>query len=133
MEVETDEQLRRVWYHPQVQRFTRLLERVTYNQPHRDIVWQYVEVPYFANLRDEVHFRPKVRGLVDVETGAKFDLYMRTVRVSEWERDDFLLEMIYHALLDLEVHEMQEHFFLDGIKIHDPYKNDLLPAPLTNR
>lgn len=123
MEVEVDEGYA---LHPQVRRFVKLAGRVTYTQPLRDIVWQQVTIagmPSWASY-DVFHFRPKVRGIEDIETGGKINLYMPSIAVREDIVDEFLLELIYRALLDFEIHEMQEHFFVDGIKMKDPHRNE---------
>jgi hypothetical protein len=130
MEVEVDEGYA---LHPQVRRFVRLAARVTYTQPHRDIVWQQVTIagmPSWATY-GEFHFRPKVRGIEDIETGGKIDLYMPSIAVREDLADEFLMEMIYRALLNFEMHEMQEHFFVDGFKVKDPHRHER-PAPVIN-
>ena len=49
---------------------------------------------------------------------------MPSIAVREDIVDEFLLELIYRALLDFEIHEMQEHFFVDGIKMKDPHRNE---------
>jgi hypothetical protein len=123
MEVEVD---RGYEMHPQVRRFVKLAGRVTYTQPHRDIVWQQVIIAglpsWGTGLYAQFHFRPKVRSLEDVATGGKIDAYMSSISVRDDISEEFLLEMIYRALLNFEIHEMQEHFFVDGVKVKDPHR-----------
>jgi hypothetical protein len=93
------------------------LERVEYKQ--REVVW-HVDLG-FGDWRDEFRFRPVVH-VKDVVSGEMMPLNMRFITVRDETEDEFLLHLIYRSVLDLEVHEMREHFYVDGIKVHDPHK-----------
>ena len=106
--------------HPEVQRLVKFLNKVDYHQ--RKLRWQ-IEVSCDFGTSYYVAFRPVIE-VEDVQTGATIKLYMPLKQVRPEYSDEFIPELIYLSLLDFERHELDEHFFYEGVKVHDPHKND---------
>lgn len=66
---------------------------------------------------------------VDDVCGGKLQLQLPCIHIAEPESfsDDRVIEFVYQALWKMERHELDEHFFVDGIKTHVPHKNDNVP------
>jgi hypothetical protein len=65
----------------------------------------------------------------DVVTGEMTDLNIPGPTLYRDLSDDLLMKMLYNTLRYFEMHELEEHFYFDGIKIFDPHRND--PGVLT--
>lgn len=117
-----------LWHHPTAKRILAILGDIKYTQ--RDVTWMVSGKPDFfsGTLMDPyrpISFRIMVSGVKDVVTGEPMSLFMPPITIHSDMRDEWILETAYRAIRSFEIHELDEHFYYRGVKIHDPHKGEV--------
>lgn len=60
----------------------------------------------------------------DVVSGEMMPLHIPGPNVHPTLRDDLYIRILYDTIRRFEMHELDEHFYMDGVKIYDPHKHD---------
>jgi hypothetical protein len=118
--------------HPDAARIIKLLERVEYTA--RPMRWEIrSEAAFSMSLESGVagYHVPcgvlfcavfDVRDVTDPDRRA--EIFSPPFKVNDSYTDDFLLQCVHDAIVSFEKHEADEHFFVDGIKTHDPHNGE---------
>lgn len=96
-----------------------LLERVEYRQ--RDCTWVLsgIGMPGWSSIRMTLITQVK-----DIVSGKMISLHTSGPTIHPDFPEDMHIRLVHDTLRRLEIHELNEHFYFEGIKIYDPHKND---------
>ncbi len=112
--------------HPTAKRIIAILEDITYTQ--RDITWLIGSTNFggttFMDPYRPIWFRISISGIEDVQSGESISLFMPPITIYGDMKDEWILETAYRAIRTFEMHELDEHFFYKGRKIHDPHHEE---------
>jgi hypothetical protein len=129
--------------HPLGKRIARIVEDIDYRQ--RPIQWMIALFKFgFDEPKDDGHLStyglPKlpeeydsclvriVVKVVDITNpnpeADPITLFLPCMTIHPNFTDEQIVHFMYMMIRNMELHELDEHFFFHGVKVHDPHKRD---------
>lgn len=106
--------------HPEAQRITRLLTEVEYRRHPLAAEIREIVPGNFPWSVTRIQLKARVKDVTD-PMGRVMTLYAPAITVRPEFSDEWIVFLVYKAIQEFELHELDEHFFVKGVKVADPH------------